>query len=112
MPATQTPWEESVDEAMRDCIEAFGEGDDQVTYTHLGGSPYTLNGIFEAESIETDPDTGAQIISNNPQVAFRLSEMQAMPENGDTVTVRGVNYKVKEPILDGQGTVTCRLWRK
>lgn len=111
MPAPQTPWEEIVDQAMADCVDAFGDGTDQVTYTHLGGAAYTVDGIFEAESIETDPDTGAKIISNTPQISFRLSQLTAMPDNGDTIVIRGETYKVKEPILDGQGTVTLRLWR-
>ena len=111
MPAPQTPWEELVDEAMGQCTDVFGEGADQVTYTHSGGTPYTLDGIFEAESIDTDPETGAKIISNTPQISFRLSDMQAEPDNRDTVVIRGVSYRVKDPRYDGQGTVTMRLYR-
>ena len=114
MPATQTPWEADVDEAMQDCLDVFGEGDGQATYLHVapGSVAYALNLIFEAESIETDPNTGAKVISNTPQVSVRLANLQAMPANGDIVTVRGIQYRVKEPQLDGQGTATLRLWRK
>lgn len=112
MPSPQTEWEEIVGQAMDDCVAVFGEGEEQVTYTHAGGSPYTTNGIYEAESIEVDPDTGARIISNTPQISFKLSALSAMPDSGDTITARGIDYRVKEPIFDGQGTVTLRLWRK
>lgn len=110
MPVTQTPWEEKVEQAMQVCINTFGEGDDNaVEYTHLGGTPYTLNGIFEAESVNTDPDTGLQIKSNQPQISFRLSQLQQMPDVDDTVLVRGYLYRVVDPQFDGQGTVTLRL---
>lgn len=111
MPAPQTPWEVMVDQAIGDCLSAFGEGDDAVTYTHVGGNAYTLNGIFEAESVEVDPDTGVSVISNNPQISFALSAMRAEPDINDVVVIRGVTYRVKEPQFDGQGTVTLRLFR-
>lgn len=111
MPAPNTPWEQMVTDAMGECTDVFGEGDDQVTFTHAGGQPYTLDGIWDAESVQIDPDTGAGIISNEPMISFALADMQAEPDNGDTVTVRGVTYKVKEPQFDGQGTVTLLLYR-
>lgn len=112
MPTPLTPWEEMVDQAMDDCIAVFGEGADQVTYTHAGSlTSYTLDGIFEAESVEADPDTGVAVISNSPQISFKLSDMEADPDMNDTIVIRGVTYRVKEPQFDGQGTVTLRLFR-
>lgn len=111
MPAPVTPWEEMVTEAMQACTDVFGEGAAQVTYTHVGGTAYALDGIFEAESVEVDPDTGIAVISNNPQISFKLADMQAEPDNRDLVVIRGITYRVKEPQFDGQGTVTLRLFR-
>lgn len=110
MPAPQTEWERMVDQAMADCTATFGDGAGAITYQHPDGQPYTLDGIFEAESEEVDPDTGVKIISNNPQVSFRLSDLERMPDMGDLVTIRGATYRVKEPQFDGQGTVTLRLF--
>lgn len=111
MPAPQTPWEQMVDDAHAACEAVFGEGDEQVTITHYGGSAYTANGIFDAESIQVDPDTGVEVISNQPVMSFRLSLLQEHPDDGDTVVIRGVTYRVIEPMGDGQGTVTVRLHR-
>jgi hypothetical protein len=111
MPTPNTPWEEDVTAAMRACTEVFGEGAGNVTYTHLGGEAYTLNGIWDADSIRVDPDTGVQIISNQPMISFALADMQAQPDNNDLLTARGVNYRVREPEFDGQGTVTLMLYR-
>lgn len=107
--ANRTPWEEIVGKAMDACTRAFGEGADQVTYTHLGGAPYTIDGIFEANSEAADPDTGAMVLTNTPQISFRLSAMQRIPRQGDQVQIRGKAYRVAEPDFDGQGTVTLRL---
>lgn len=112
MPAPVTSWDEIVDQAMADCTDVFGEGTEQVTVQHVGGTQYQVDGIFEAESIDVDPETGARVISNNPQISFRLSVLEDDPDNLDTITIRGVEYRVKEPIFDGHGTVTLRLWRK
>lgn len=110
MPAPQTPWETMVDEAMRDCVDVFGEGAEQVTYTHAGGpGPYLLDGIFEATTEQVDPDTGAIVLSHQPTISFRMSQLQAVPNSGDTIIIRGKTYRVMEPNFDGQGTVTLRL---
>ena len=114
MPVVQTKWEELVDKAMSVCVDTFGDGVDdngqgRIRYTHPDGSPYYLDGIFEAESIKVDPDTGAKIISNSPQVSFRLSQLQQMPDIDDEVEVRGYLYRVVDVQLDGQGTVTLPL---
>jgi hypothetical protein len=114
MPATQTKWEEMVNRAMGVCVSTFGDGVDEngqgrIQYTHVGGTPYYLDGIFEAQSVKVDPDTGAKIISNSPQVSFQLSALQQMPDLDDEVEVRGYLYRVVDVQLDGQGTVTLPL---
>lgn len=104
--APRTDWEKTVEEAMQDCVDVFGE---PVTYTHLGGNPYTTTGIFEAATEQVDPDTGVAILSNQPMISFKLSALQAIPRQNDRVTIRGKAYQVVEPEFDGQGTVTLRL---
>lgn len=111
MPAPQTKWEQTVDRAMRTCVRVFGEGETLlVSYTHIGtGLTYDLDGIFEAATEVVDLDTGANVLSNQPKVSFPLSEMQALPNVGDTCVIRAKGYRVIEPNFDGQGTVTLRL---
>lgn len=109
MPTPATPWEEIVDQAMSDALDAFGEGAEQVTYTHLNGTPYAVNGIFEAESLQVDPESRMRVVSNQPVMSFKLSDLTEEPGNGDTIEIRGRTYTVVEPTFDGQGTVTLRL---
>lgn len=117
MPVPETDWEQMVTEAMGECVDVFGEGEDgngtpRVTIQHAaGGAPYDVDGIFESESIDVDPDTGVQVISNQPAMSFALADLQQDPLEGDTLIVRGITYRVVEPTYDGQGTVTLRLHR-
>jgi len=116
MPNPRTKWEANVDRAMRSCTAVFGEGVDvsgqsTVFYSHLGSSagPYGIDGIFEATTEEIDLETGATVISNKPRLSVALSQLQATPKVGDTVSIRGTGYRVIEPMFDGQGTVTLRM---
>lgn len=110
MPAPQTKWEQLVDRAMRTCVRVFGEGEELlVNYQHRSGLAYDLDGIFEAATEAVDLETGANILSYQPKVSFPLSAMQAVPDVGDTCTIRGKAYRVLQPDFDGQGTVTLRL---
>jgi len=111
MTSPDTPWEATVDMAMQTCIDVFGEGVDQVTIEQPGLPPYLVDGIFDSASIQVDPDTGVPIISNDPQISFRVSNLLKLLHNGDRVIIRGVAYQVKEPVYDGQGTVTVMLFR-
>lgn len=115
MPNPHTKWERSVDRAMRSCSRVFGEGLDEsgqklVWYHHAGAAlPYRIDGIFEATTEEIDLETGATVLSNRPRLSVALSELQQTPVVGDTLTIRGVGYRVVEPMFDGQGTVMLRL---
>lgn len=110
MPAPKTRWEQSVGRAMGACVRVFGEGEQSpVTYQHVGGLAYTIDGLFETATEVVDLDTGATVLSHQPRVSFPLAALQAMPAVGDSCTLRGKLYRVVEPQFDGQGTVTLRL---
>lgn len=110
MPLPQTRWEQSVDRAMRTAVRVFGEGESMlVSYQHRSGLAYDLDGIFESATEAVDLETGANVMSYQPKVSFPLSAMQALPEVGDSCTIRGKLYRVVQTDFDGQGTVTLRL---
>ena len=113
MPATQTPWEQIVDRAMQACIDVFGDGAASVIITHLEGitEPYAIDGIFEAQSELVDPNTGMKVMSNQPQISFRVSQLQQMPDVDDEFLIRGILYRADSPVFDGHGTVTVPLGR-
>lgn len=97
---------------MQTCIDVFGEGPAQVIITHYGGSePYAVDGIFEAQSEVVDPGTQLKIMSNQPQISFRVSQLQQMIDVDDELLVRGILYRADTPSYDGHGTVTVPLGR-
>lgn len=117
MPTPETDWEQTVTDAMHDCINVFGEGVDgmgvgRVIIQHAAGGPaYEVDGIFEAESLVVEPESGAEVITNQPMISFALSDLQRDPLQHDLIVIRGISYRVVEPDYDGQGTVTLRLNR-
>lgn len=110
MPAPVTPWESVVDRAAAAAERVFGEVA-PCTYTPTVGAPYAVPLVFEAMTERIDPDTGAVVLSHQPEIGVRLSQMATVPVQGDRVTIRGAVYKVVEPVFDGQGTATLRLHR-
>jgi hypothetical protein len=111
MPVPQTAWEQIVDRAMQSCIDVFGDGPSSVIITHFDGEPYAVDGIFEAQSLVVDPGTQLKIMSNQPQISFRVSQLQQMPDVDDELLIRGIAYRADAPIFDGHGTVTIPLSR-
>ena len=110
MPAPATPWERVVDRAAAAAERVFGE-ESPPLYTPTAGAPYPIPLVFEALTERVDPDTGAVVLSHQPEIGVRMSQMQSTPVRGDRVTIRGVLYQVIEPTFDGQGTATLRLHR-
>ncbi len=110
MVLPKTKWEMAVTRAMGRCVNTFGEGlAALVVFTHASGPSYEVDGIFEAMTEEIDLETGANVMSNTPQVSFALASLQALPNVGDTCLIREKLYRVVRPNFDGQGTVTLRL---
>lgn len=110
MPAPATPLERAVDRAAAAAERVFGEVAPAL-YTPTVGVPYSVPLVFDALTERVDPDTGVAVLSNQPEIGVRLSQMQALPVQGDRVVIRGITYQVVEPTFDGQGTATLRLHR-
>ena len=94
------------DAVLSACNDAFGES---VSYTPQGSSLVAITGIFNAESAELDPGTGIPVLSKIPTLGVKTSDIGGDPKIGDLVTVRSVNYKVRDFDLDGEGGATLRL---
>lgn len=114
MPDPRSNWETNVDTAMRECVAVFGDGTDaagagKVTYTHVSGTSYAIDGIFESASETVSIENGAEVVSYQPVFSAPLSAFQETPGRRDTLLIRGTLYRVVEPTFDGQGTVTLRL---
>lgn len=84
---------------------------DEVTYNPSVGSPVTINGVFNRQFVEIDPNTGQAIATNQPNLLVRLADLSSAPTLADTVTVNGVSYKVIDSQEDGEGGSLLLLHR-
>jgi hypothetical protein len=93
-------WPETTDRVNRGVRGAFGE---EVVYQPLGLDAVTIRAPHFEEWEEVQPDTGAPIVSQRPNVQVRLADLPAPPVEGDRWTCRGVTFAVEETRIDGTG---------
>lgn len=93
---------------LRVCVNVFG-----VPVDYRRGSTVTqISGIFDANYVEVDPDTGAYVMSAGPMlcvIASKLPDGKAF--QGDQVTIEEIVYRVIEPKPDSEGAVKLILQR-
>jgi hypothetical protein len=65
-----------------------------ITYTPTGGGAVSMRGSFAPQSVVVDVNTGAAVISDRPELGVHLADLAAEPLMGDSVTVRGLLFKV------------------
>ena len=82
------------------CMTTFGE---PVVYTPQGGVPIEISGIYDDLYEAVDPSTQAIVTSEQPILGIKNNTLPQVPRQGDTLTVRGQTYAVKEVQKDGQG---------
>ncbi len=87
-----------------------------VTYEPLGAgdpTPIGLTGIFDAVHEDSRNDQG--VAARGPALFVRLEDLVTAsgvpfkPARADRVTVAGVQYRVREPRVDGQGGALLHL---
>lgn len=94
--------------ALLICINVFGV---PVEYGR-GSAILQIKGIFDANYVEVDPDTGAYVMSAGPMLCVRASDLpEGKALKGDLVTVKEVNYRVLEPKPDSEGGIKLILQR-
>lgn len=62
---------------------------EEVTY-----SGCKVEGVFELGPVNIDPDTGVELVSSEPRLGCRLSDLPKAPAEDDPVVARGVDYVV------------------
>lgn len=94
------------DRALKACRTTFGES---VSYTPSGGSPATIQGVFNAKTVMLED--GVPVQSKIPTLMIRLADLgeDFSPSRLDTVVIRGVTYGVKEIDEDGEGGAHLEL---
>lgn len=94
------------DRALKACRTTFGES---VSYTPSGGSPVTVQGIFNAQSVVVEG--GLPVLSKNPTLGIRKADVDTdfEPSQSDSVVIRTVTYRVADWNDDGEGGVSLQL---
>lgn len=101
-------WQDQTDEVMRVCTESFST---EVVYDAQAHAPVTIHGIFDAAYQEIQILDGAQIMSTQPRLGVRLSDLPATPREGDRCTIAGQLYRVAEYRPDGEAGAALLLHR-
>lgn len=80
-----------------------------VRYAPANGQPVDVVGIFDAAYVRAEVGDVA-MVSSGPAVFLMLADLPSDPEvDTPTITVGGVQYRVREPRKDGQGGVLLLL---
>ncbi len=83
-----------------------------VTYTKTGGSPVTLQGLYDVPA-STGPafNEAPGFILAHPQIVVRTIDVPTDAGEGDAVAVAGVatRYQVRALIADGTGMTRIEL---
>jgi|DEB0MinimDraft_3_1074331.scaffolds.fasta_scaffold50375_3 hypothetical protein len=80
------------------------------TYTPAGGSPSTVNGIFDNDIVEVDAGGGVPMAVRQPRFVCREADISSAAD-GDAITISAVNYTIRVVDHDGTGMTTLTLER-
>jgi hypothetical protein len=81
---------------------------DAASYTVQGGSAVTVNGIFDNEFVEVDAGGTIPVAMEQPTFTCRTSDVSSASE-GDSITIKTVNYTVRVVQSDGTGVTVLVL---
>lgn len=88
---------------------AFATGT-RVQHVPAGGTAYDVDAaIWRRASVGIDVDTGLKITGGDPEVSFRLGDLESKPGEGDHFVVGTTWYAVVDPREDGEGGVKIFL---
>jgi hypothetical protein len=82
-----------------------------VLYRPQVGDPVTIVAIFHAEHAEAGLAGGVPVTTTAPLLDVLLTDLPVEPEEGDTLTVAGSDYRVVDIRTDGMGGAKLILHR-
>ncbi len=93
-----------------DLSSVFYTGDFSIvgTYTPSGGSPASVNGIFDDEDLEVDAGDGSLVLQRSAKFTCSSGDVTGIAE-GDAFTIAAVSYTVAYFKDDGTGVVEIYL---
>lgn len=81
------------------------------TFTHSGGSATAVIGIFDNDYLDLEVEGEVGIASRSPRFVCRTSDLDDAggANDGDSLVVSGVTYKVRIVKPDGTGMTEMKL---
>jgi hypothetical protein len=80
------------------------------TYNPVSGAAYSVNGIFDAAYKSVDPNSGATVSTTQPVFKMAAADIRSGdPVQGDTITIDGTEYRIRDPQPDGKGIIDLYL---
>ena len=95
-------------ETDSDRLEMLADFGVDATYTPDGGSASTVHGIFDNQWQGTDVGADVDVSTQLPRFLVREVDFPNVQE-GDALTVGGVDYIIQVPMPDGTGMVELAL---
>ena len=86
-------------------VDDFGVA---ATYTASGGSPATVNGIFDNEFFEVEAGGTVAVAMERPRFTCRTSDVSSAAE-GDAITINSIDYTIRVVQVDGTGVTVLVL---
>lgn len=86
--------------------DTFGES---VIYTKVGGAPLDLQAIVLMPALLVTGIADVDVVTADTQIHCAVADLPSGFGERDTVIVRGVTYRVRAPMSDGQGMVRLPL---
>jgi len=86
-------------------VDDFGVA---ATYTASGGSPATVNGIFDNEFFEVEAGGTVAVAMEQPRFTCRTSDVSSAAE-GDAITINSIDYTIRVVQVDGTGVTVLVL---
>jgi len=97
--------ETEIERAIFFDVEGFGS---TATYTPSGGSPVSVNGIYEDDYEQIDAGGSIGIAGSSPSFQCSSADISGAAE-GDALTVGGVDYIIRVVMEDGTGVTMLQL---
>lgn len=97
-------------ETSLDILDFFGLDDfaDAATYTPVGGSASTIQGIFDNPQASRNATDLMDVTIPAPQFVCRTADVPNAAD-GDAIVIRSVAYTVRVSLNDGTGVSTLIL---
>ena len=62
---------------------------------------YNITGLFDIDHAEVG-DEGFMLIGSKSSFSFPISLIAYTPKDGDSISIKDINYKIKEPEKSGE----------